>query len=184
MLLLAMADDMTEAGQVRMSRSVYAARLGRTERRISDRLEQAVKAGLLDRVEKGAPGRYPLYAALLASPTGERVRSRYSTPWPDEDERGTDRRHTSEQERGTDRRHTNAGRSAAPVTRRTGVTPSPRSEGARAPGARVSRISNNPPTVTGLPAGPASAPSPALNDEEAGNATVLRWCSRHQRGSS
>ncbi len=138
-LLLEMHEDMSEAGQVRMSRAAYAARLGRAERRISDRLEQAVAAGLLDRVEKGAPGRFPLYAALLSPATGERVRAKGSRAWTD---------------RGTDGGPTYAGRSAAPVDRRTGVPRSSRSGGARAPGGRVSRISNHPLTAPRLVAVP------------------------------
>ncbi len=150
-LLLAMCDDMIENAQVRMSRAVYATRLCRSERRISERLEQAVAAGLLDRVEKGAPGRLPLYAGLLAPPTGERVRAKSSRTWPTAgaDVRRADGGHSPSVEEVPGVTDVRLADCSTP-DRRTGVTPASRSEGGRPPGGRGSRISNHPLTAPRL----------------------------------
>lgn len=63
-LLLALYDDMREDGYVCVPREDLARRLGRSERRISERLEQAVDARLLDRVQRGQKGRTASYRAL------------------------------------------------------------------------------------------------------------------------
>ncbi len=156
-LLLALCDDMTENAQVRMSRGVYATQLGRSERRISERLEQAVTAGLLDRVEKGAPGRLPLYAGLLAPPIGDRVRSKSSRAWPagGTDVRPADGGHSREDDEALGVTDVRLADCSTPIGR-TGVTPAPRSEGGRPPGGRGSRISNHPPTAARLAAVPAA----------------------------
>ncbi|MCU1691153.1 MAG: hypothetical protein JWM64_244 [Frankiales bacterium] len=123
-LLLALCDDMTEAGQVSVPRSRLATRLGRSERRVSERLEQAVEARLLDRVQTGTPGRTAVYAALLATEQ-RRVRPR-----------------TTSRREGGGRPPLEPiplrGRTAAPIEGADGRPPAPRSEG----GGRGSRQSN------------------------------------------
>ena len=165
-LLIAMADDMTENAQVRMSRTAYAARLKRSERRISERLEQAVTAGLLDRVEKGAPGRLPLYAGLLAPPTGSRIRAKSSRTWSAgvTDVRPADGGHSLHDETSVGVTDVRLADCSTP-SRRTGVTADSRSEGGRPPGGRGSRFSNHPLTGPQLVAVPATQDEKRSNDE-------------------
>lgn len=65
LLLIAMADDMRDDGYVTVPREELALRLGRADRRISERLAEAVDARLLDRVQRGQKGRTATYRALL-----------------------------------------------------------------------------------------------------------------------
>lgn len=67
-LLLVLHDDMREDGYVSVPREQLAARLDRTERKVSQRLADAVEARLLDRVVRGQKGRTAVYRALLRVP--------------------------------------------------------------------------------------------------------------------
>ena len=64
-LLLALADDMTESGRVSVPRAKLMTKINRSERRVGDRLTAAVGAGLLDRVAAGRKGHTAVYAATL-----------------------------------------------------------------------------------------------------------------------
>ncbi len=64
-LLVLLAEHMCADGYVSVPRKALAERLGRTPRRITERLELAVSAGLLTRVESGKPGRTATYRALM-----------------------------------------------------------------------------------------------------------------------
>lgn len=64
-LLLVLADDMREDGYVSVPRDQLAERLDRTERKVSQRLADAVEARLLDRVVRGQKGRTAVYRAVL-----------------------------------------------------------------------------------------------------------------------
>ncbi|OOC56472.1 MULTISPECIES: hypothetical protein [Nocardiopsis] len=70
-LLLVLAEHMDEDGRVEVSRDDLAALLSRAPRRISARLADAVAAGLLTQVRRGARGRPSAYQAAL--PDGLRV---------------------------------------------------------------------------------------------------------------
>ena len=63
--LLALVPDMDEAGRVSVSREDLAARLNRGKARITERLQAAVDAGLLDRTAAGKKGRVAEYVATL-----------------------------------------------------------------------------------------------------------------------
>lgn len=71
-LLLLLADHMRTDGHVSVPRAELAATLGRTERRVNDRIKEARAAGLLDCIAAGRPGRTAEYVALL--PKGAQVR--------------------------------------------------------------------------------------------------------------
>lgn len=64
-VLLAMVDDMRQDGYVTVPRDQLADRLGKSERKVSQRLAEAVDARLLDRVVRGQKGRTAVYRALL-----------------------------------------------------------------------------------------------------------------------
>jgi hypothetical protein len=64
-LLLTMHDDMDPQGYVSVPRPVLAERLGRSERRVTERLTEAVGARLLDHVRRGQKGVTPVYRAML-----------------------------------------------------------------------------------------------------------------------
>jgi hypothetical protein len=70
-LLLALAEGMDDDGRVEVGRDDLAALLSRAPRRISARLAEAVGAGLLTQVRRGAPGRPSAYQA--AFPESEHV---------------------------------------------------------------------------------------------------------------
>jgi hypothetical protein len=74
-LLLLLADDMAENGRVSLPRSELARRLGRTPRRVTERLQMACDVGLLDRVQTGKPGATAVYAAVLPTSDGAPVRT-------------------------------------------------------------------------------------------------------------
>ncbi len=73
-LLLALAAHMTEAGSVSIPRDQMAAKLDRHPSRITERLTEAKRAGLLDQTGPGYRGRTATYVAVLPEPmvTGER----------------------------------------------------------------------------------------------------------------
>lgn len=63
--LLAMAMDMDEAGHVSVPREDLAARIGKGKARITERLQAAVDAGLLERTVAGKRGQVAEYVARL-----------------------------------------------------------------------------------------------------------------------
>lgn len=67
-LLMLLAEDMREDGYVSVPRQRLAQQLDRTERKVSQRLADAVEARLLDRVVRGQKGRTAVYRALLRVP--------------------------------------------------------------------------------------------------------------------
>lgn len=69
-LMLLLADHMSEDGRVSVPRSHLAQQLGRSERRINERMSAAVEAGKLGRVERGRVGRTATYIALLPGAEG------------------------------------------------------------------------------------------------------------------
>ncbi len=69
-VLLILADHMTEKGYVSIPRTAIADAIGRTPRRVTERLEKARDAGLLDVVRSGRPGRTAEYVAVIPSPLG------------------------------------------------------------------------------------------------------------------
>lgn len=83
-LLVLLADHMTEGGRVSQPRSRLAEQLGRSERRVAERIEAAIDAGLLTRVERGRVGRTATYAAAFPSAKGAdghpRARGRTTAP--------------------------------------------------------------------------------------------------------
>jgi hypothetical protein len=70
-VLLLLSDHMGADGYVSVPRSKLAEELGRSPRRVTERLQAAVDAGLLARVSRGYEGHTAVYRALL--PTPERV---------------------------------------------------------------------------------------------------------------
>ncbi len=74
-LLLALADHMRADGRVSVPRNQLVAMLERDPKRITERIGEAVKAGLLDRVASGAPGRTAEYVALIPTGKGAPVRT-------------------------------------------------------------------------------------------------------------
>lgn len=64
-LLLAMADHMRADGRVSVPRGDLAVMIDRDSKRITERIQLAISAGLLDRVSAGSPGRTAEYVALL-----------------------------------------------------------------------------------------------------------------------
>ncbi len=73
-LLLAMAERMRADGRVSVPRGELVRILDRDTRRITERINLAIEAGLLDRVAAGGPGHTAEYVALL--PDGAPVRTR------------------------------------------------------------------------------------------------------------
>jgi len=69
-LLLTLAMTMTDKGNVSVSRESLATALGKHERRISERIAEAVAAGLLDRAGGGYRGRTSQYTAYLPAGKG------------------------------------------------------------------------------------------------------------------
>jgi len=63
-LMIALADEMTPDGVVCRSRSRLAETLGIDPRRVTERLTEAVDAGILRRVVKGKPGQLATYQAM------------------------------------------------------------------------------------------------------------------------
>lgn len=63
--LLALVPDMDEAGQVSISREDLAARIGKGKARVTERLNAAIAARLLDRTLEGKKGQIAEYAARL-----------------------------------------------------------------------------------------------------------------------
>jgi hypothetical protein len=64
-VLIVLADEMTDTGYVSVPRQRLAALLNRSPRRITERLEKAREAGYLDVVQRGRPGRTAEYQATL-----------------------------------------------------------------------------------------------------------------------
>lgn len=64
-VLLVLAEHMTDAGYVSVPRSRLAAELNRSPRRITERIEKAREAGFLDVVRRGMPGRTAEYVATM-----------------------------------------------------------------------------------------------------------------------
>lgn len=77
-LLLHLAHEMTEQGYVQVPRETLAADLGIHEKRVTARIGEAVKAGLLVRVGGGHNGQVTQYAAQVTGGKGpaERVPTR------------------------------------------------------------------------------------------------------------
>lgn len=73
-LMLALATSMTEKGAVSVPRDILAAMLDRHPSRITERIVEAKRAGLLDQTGRGHRGRSATYQAVLPSGkvTGER----------------------------------------------------------------------------------------------------------------
>lgn len=71
-LLLAMAARMTDRGSVSVPRTVLAGMIGKSESRVSERIGEATKAGLLDKVEGGYRGWTATYMAYLPTEKGTR----------------------------------------------------------------------------------------------------------------
>lgn len=69
-LLLVLARNMTDRGAVSVPRHKLATMLGKPERRISERIAEAVKAGLLSRLGGGYRGRTAEYMAYLPGRKG------------------------------------------------------------------------------------------------------------------
>lgn len=72
-LLLAMAERMRADGRVSVPRGELVRIIDRDTRRITERINLAIEAGLLDRVAAGGPGHTAEYVALL--PQGAPVRT-------------------------------------------------------------------------------------------------------------
>jgi len=72
-LLLVLCDDMDRRGYVSVPRSTLARRLGVAPARITERVREAHKVGLLFTVEQGRPGRTATYVAT--NPVGTHVRT-------------------------------------------------------------------------------------------------------------
>ena len=70
-LLLVLAEHMDDDGRVEVGRDELASMLSRAPRRISERLADAIGAGLLTQTRRGSPGRSAAYEA--AFPEGEQV---------------------------------------------------------------------------------------------------------------
>lgn len=78
-LLVAMSLDMDHKGYVSVLRPVLAERIGRSERRVTERLSDAVEAKLLDHVRRGQKGVTPVYRAMLPHSLSETVYSPLNT---------------------------------------------------------------------------------------------------------
>lgn len=70
-LLLALAVEMDDAGRVSLPREEIAERLGRGKSRISERIQAAVDAGLLERESAGKKGSTAVYVAALPKGSGQ-----------------------------------------------------------------------------------------------------------------
>jgi hypothetical protein len=70
--LLALAQDMDDEGIVSARRDVLAGRLGRSDRRIGDRLKFAIESGYLERVSRGQKNGTGRYQATIPGPTSSR----------------------------------------------------------------------------------------------------------------
>jgi len=64
-VLIVLAGRMTDAGYVSVPRTELSALIGRSPRRITERIEKAREAGYLDQVRRGRPGRTAEYQAIL-----------------------------------------------------------------------------------------------------------------------
>lgn len=64
-VLIVLADSMTDAGYVSVPRAKLAELVGRSPRRITERIEKARQVGYLDVVRRGQPGRTAEYCATL-----------------------------------------------------------------------------------------------------------------------
>jgi hypothetical protein len=101
--LLAMAVDMDDAGRVSVKREDLARRIGKGKARITERLNAAVDAGLLERELEGKRGQVAVYAARFPQGSGyadPNIRSGELSMGPDT------RTHTdsSDAEQGPDKR--------------------------------------------------------------------------------
>lgn len=67
-LLLALGRHMDHKGYVSVPRQQLAAEIGRNERRVGERIEQAVALDFLARVQRGQKGVTSVYRAMLPSP--------------------------------------------------------------------------------------------------------------------
>ncbi len=65
LLLVVIADEMNADGYISITRPELCRRLDRSDRRIAERIQQAVEARLLDRVQRGQKGRTAVYRAML-----------------------------------------------------------------------------------------------------------------------
>lgn len=74
-VLLVLADHMTSRGYVSVPRTKLAAKLGRSPRRITERLEKARAAGFLDVVRNGRPGQTAEYVATFPDGADGRTNS-------------------------------------------------------------------------------------------------------------
>jgi hypothetical protein len=64
-LLIVLADTMTDAGMVSVPRTALAKALNRSPKRVTERIKLAHEAGYLDTVRSGKPGRTAEYQAVL-----------------------------------------------------------------------------------------------------------------------
>lgn len=119
-LLLVLHEDMAADGFVSVPRKQLAARLGKDPRRIAERIEQAVAAGLLFRLRAGQPGVTAEYRATFPGGRTERVRPSSSKPIErlTKSKDGADDRPTSDED-GADVRMV---RIAAPIEVRTSAS--------------------------------------------------------------
>lgn len=69
-VLLVLADHMTDHGYVSVPRSTIAKTINRSHRRVTERLQDARTAGLLDVVRSGRPGRTAEYVAVIPTSHG------------------------------------------------------------------------------------------------------------------
>ena len=69
-VLLVLADHITDRGYVSVPRSTIAETISRSPRRVTERLEKARDAGLLAVVRSGQPGRTAEYVAVIPAPHG------------------------------------------------------------------------------------------------------------------
>lgn len=90
-LLLHMADHMDARGYVSIPRAQLAAAIARNERRVAERLQEAVAARLLDTVQRGRPGTTAVYVALLGPAVTTPVKvARADRKWDREGAKGAD----------------------------------------------------------------------------------------------
>lgn len=75
-LLLAMADRMAASGRVSVPRQQLAETIGRSPAQVASRINAAVKARWLDRVQTGGPGVTAVFQAVFGDPFSRKVSSR------------------------------------------------------------------------------------------------------------
>lgn len=115
--LRALAEDMDDAGRVQVPRDVMARRLSRTERRISERYQEAVAQGFLERVSRGSRGGAAVFQARLPqrAATPERVTGHSALSGPERvtprstlsDEKGDASQHPFRPRKGDGPQHPN-----------------------------------------------------------------------------